>query len=69
MTGKICRTRFVASESVSFTSESSAASGDEVEDQDNQGDDQQQVNQGAGDMKAEAQQPKNQNDYENCPKH
>jgi hypothetical protein len=27
------------------------------------------VNQGAGDMKAEAQQPKNQNDYENCPKH
>lgn len=47
----------------------SAASGNQVDDQHNQGDDQQKVNQSAGDVEAEAQDPQNQKDDEDCPKH
>jgi demethoxyubiquinone hydroxylase (CLK1/Coq7/Cat5 family) len=49
--------------------ENAAASGDKVEDQNDQCYEQQKVNQAAGNMKAEAQQPKNQNDHKNSPEH
>lgn len=45
------------------------ASGDQVEDQDDQRDHQQKVNQTSGDVETETQKPQDQNDDENCPKH
>jgi hypothetical protein len=42
---------------------------DEIEDQNDHRDDQQNVNQTAGDVKAEAKQPQNQENYKDCPKH
>ena len=50
-------------------SESAAASGEQVEDQDDYGHDQQKVNESAGDMEAETEEPQNQHDYEDCPEH
>jgi hypothetical protein len=44
-------------------------SGHQVEDQDHHCDDQQKVDQGAADVKAEAEKPQNQHNHENCPKH
>jgi hypothetical protein len=46
-----------------------SASGDQVEDQDDQRDYQQNVNHAAGYVKAEAQEPQKQNDDKDCPKH
>jgi hypothetical protein len=45
------------------------ASGDQVEDQDDQRDHQQKVNQAPGYVETEAQNPQDQNDDEKCPKH
>jgi hypothetical protein len=50
-------------------SQNAAASGDKVDDQDDQSDHQQKVNHTSGDMQAETKQPQNQNDDKNCPKH
>jgi hypothetical protein len=44
-------------------------SGYQVEDQNNNRYNDQQMNQAATDMEAEAEQPQNQENYENCPKH
>ena len=49
--------------------QNASAPGDQVDDQDHQCDYQQNVNQATGDVKAEAQNPQNQKDNENCPKH
>lgn len=46
-----------------------ASSGDEVEDEDDQRYDQQEVNQTAGNVEAEPEDPKNQDYDKNCPKH
>jgi hypothetical protein len=46
-----------------------AASRKQVEQQDEQRDHQQKVDQGAADVKAEAQKPQNKKNDENCPKH
>jgi len=45
--------------------QNAAATGD----QDDQSDDKQNVNQGAGDVQGKAQKPQNHKDDENCPKH
>jgi hypothetical protein len=45
------------------------SAGDQVEDKDDQRYDQEKMNQAAGYMKAEAQEPQNQNDNKNCPEH
>ena len=50
-------------------SQNAAASGNQVDDEDDQRDDQQKVDQAAGDVKAEAQKPQHHKDDENCPKH
>jgi hypothetical protein len=42
---------------------------DQVEDKDDHGENEQQVDKTAGDVEAEAQQPKDQDDYKNCPEH
>jgi hypothetical protein len=52
-----------------FASEITPSSRDQVEDQDDQRYDQQKMNQAAGDMKAETQEPENENDDKDCPKH
>jgi hypothetical protein len=49
--------------------QSATASGDQVDDQNDQRDHQQKVNQAAGYVKAEAQNPQDQKDDENCPEH
>ncbi len=54
---------------VLHASEVAPSSGQQVEDQDNHRYHQQEVNQAAGNMKAEAQEPQNQNDDKNCPEH
>jgi hypothetical protein len=41
----------------------------QIDDQDDYCHDQQNVNQAAGNMKAEAEQPQDYKDYENCPQH
>jgi len=46
-----------------------AAAGDQVEDEDNDGDDQQNVDQAAGNVKAEAEEPQDDEDDEYGPKH
>jgi hypothetical protein len=46
-----------------------ASAGDEVNDQDHHGDDQQQVYQTTGNVETEAQNPQQQQDYEDGPKH
>ena len=51
------------------TSECAATSGDQVDDQDDQRDHQQNVDQTAGNVKAEAENPKNKKNDENSPKH
>lgn len=48
-------------------SQSPTASGNEVDDQDDQRNHKQKVNQAAGDVKAKAQKPQNQKNDENCP--
>jgi hypothetical protein len=45
------------------------ATGDQVDDQHDNGDDQEQVNETAGHVKAESQDPEDQQDYEDCPEH
>jgi hypothetical protein len=45
------------------------APADQVDDQDDHGDDEKKVNQAAGDVEAETQEPQDQNDYKNCPEH
>jgi hypothetical protein len=50
-------------------SEITSASGYQIEDQDDQRYDQQKVNQAAGNMKAETQEPQNEDDDKDCPKH
>ena len=50
-------------------SQNAAASGNQVDDEDDQRDDQQKVDQAAGDVKAEAQKPQNHKNDDNCPKH
>lgn len=50
-------------------SENAPSSGHQVEDQDRERNHEQQVNQAARDVEAEAQEPQKQNEYENCPKH
>ena len=45
------------------------SSGDQVDDQDDERYDQQNVNQGAGNVEAETQQPENEKDDKDCPKH
>jgi hypothetical protein len=52
-----------------LASEITAPPGDQVDDQDNERYDQQKVNQAAGDMEAETQQPENEKDDKDCPKH
>jgi negative regulator of genetic competence, sporulation and motility len=51
------------------TSQCAAASGDQVYDEDDQGDHQQNVDQAAGNVKAEAENPQNKKNDENSPKH
>jgi hypothetical protein len=46
-----------------------STSGDQLDDQDHNGDDQENVDQSAGDVEAEAEDPQNQQDYKNRPKH
>jgi hypothetical protein len=45
------------------------SSGDQIDDQNDERYDQQKVNQASGDMEAETQQPENENDDKDCPKH
>lgn len=45
------------------------APADQVEDQDYQGDNNQDVDKAATDMKGEPEQPQNDKNYEDCPKH
>jgi hypothetical protein len=52
-----------------LASEYTPASGQQVEDQDDYRQYQEQVNEAAGDMEAEAQEPENHENYEQCPKH
>jgi hypothetical protein len=52
-----------------LASEISPASGQQVEDQDDHRQYQEQVNEAAGNMEAEAQEPENHKNYEQCPKH
>ena len=46
-----------------------ASTGDQLEEQYNNGDDQQQVDEPAGDVEGKAQQPKNEQNYKDCPEH
>jgi hypothetical protein len=50
-------------------SKRASASGDQVDNQHDDGDNQQQVDHAARYMQAEAKNPKSQNDYKECPKH
>jgi hypothetical protein len=50
-------------------SQNATAARDQVEEQDDQSDHEQNVNQAARNMKAEPQQPQDQKNHENCPKH
>ena len=50
-------------------SQSAPSSGDQIEDQNDHSDHQQKVNQTAGDMKAESQQPQDHENHKDCPKH
>jgi len=52
-----------------LASESTPASGQQVEYQDDQRQNQEKVNHAAGNMETEAQQPQNENNYKDCPKH
>jgi type IV secretory pathway VirB9-like protein len=52
-----------------LVSEITSPSGQQVEDQDDQRYDQKKMYQAAGDMKAEAQEPENENNYKDCPEH
>jgi len=52
-----------------FGLESASAPGEEVEDQDCQGDDEQYMNQSAGNVEAESQKPQDQNDDKDGPEH
>jgi hypothetical protein len=61
-----CDGIFISSTSVS---RDSASSGYQVEDQDDQSHHQQEMNQAAGDVKAESEKPENQEDYEYRPEH
>jgi len=54
---------------VQAASHYTAATGDQVDDQDDQRHHQQKVDQGTGDVKAEAQKPQNQKNDKNCPEH
>lgn len=51
------------------TSQNSAASGNQVDDQDDQCDHQQKMDQATGYVQGEAQKPQNEKDYEDCPEH
>jgi hypothetical protein len=53
----------------SAQSQRRSASGDQLNQQNNERDNQQQVNQTTRDMKAEAEKPQNQNDYKDRPEH
>jgi hypothetical protein len=46
-----------------------ASASDEVEDKDDDGEDEKQVDKRAADVKAEAQQPKDEENYDDGPKH
>jgi hypothetical protein len=59
-------TNFPAAQAIS---QGSAASADQVEDQDDQRDHQQKMYKAAGYVETETQKPQNQNDDQNCPKH
>lgn len=50
-------------------SQRAAASADQVYDQDHESYDEQHVDEAAGDMETEAQQPQDQNDNKKCPQH
>jgi hypothetical protein len=52
-----------------LASEYTPASGQQVEDQDDHRQYQKKVNQAAGNMEAEAQEPENQKNHKDCPKH
>jgi hypothetical protein len=60
---------FIVLKGAPLASPAAPAAGDQVEDQNDQRYNQQKVNQAAGYMEAETQQPQNQENYENCPKH
>jgi hypothetical protein len=49
--------------------ERASAAGDQVEDQEDDRENQQDVDQTAGDMKSETEEPENEQDYKDCPKH
>jgi hypothetical protein len=61
-----CNGIFISSASVS---RDSASSCHQVKDKDDQCYHQQEMNQAAGDVKAESEKPENQEDYEYCPEH
>jgi hypothetical protein len=50
-------------------SQGASASGDQVEDQDNDRHNDEKVNQGAADMESEAEEPQHQKNHEDCPEH
>lgn len=53
----------------SCRSERAASADNQVENKNNHGNNQQQVNQAATEVHAEAQKPQNEDDYKDCPKH
>jgi hypothetical protein len=50
-------------------SQGASSARNQVEDQNYDCDDDQEVNQGATDVESEAEQPQNEENYEDCPKH